>query len=133
MIRHEWPVTSRKPPSEGVAKGMEYETWEEVWEALGETKALEILNAQVKTNAMNEARASLTKGPTKSVLRSEAVNEIMLEVSQGEHTDVIGNKPALDALVAKRMAEIEERMRAEVSTSGGVTEDSEEEEELVEA
>ncbi len=131
MIRHEWPVTSRKPPSEGVAKGVEYETWDEVWDGVGETKALEIFNAQVKTNAMNEARASLTKGPTKSVLRSEAVNEIMLEVSQGQHTDVIGNKPALDALVAKRMAEIEERMRAAVAVSGEAVE--EEEEELVEA
>lgn len=78
---------------------------------LGEQKLLELLNAQIKTNAMNALRTARTKGPTKSALRSEAMNEIVQEISNGEHQDCLGNKDALDALIARRMDKIEEQMK----------------------
>lgn len=124
MQHCEAEVSSRKPPSKGVAKYISYETWDEVWTgdcAIGETKALELLNAQIKTNAMNETRGALTKGPSKSLLRSEAFNEIMQEVAAGSHTEVIGNKPALDALLQKRMDEIEARMREAAGAGAGAS------------
>lgn len=134
MQNCEAEVTSRKPPSKGIAKYIAYETWAEVWAGeYGETKSLELLNAQIKTNAMNETRASLTKGPSKSLLRSEAINEIMQEVASGSHTEVIGNKPALDALVQNRMDAIEERMRAAQIAAGAQFSDEDDDDEEAEA
>ena len=77
---------------------------------VGEQKLLDLYNAQVKTNAMNTLRTNLTKGPTKSILRAEAINEIVQEIANGEHPDCIGNKEVLDALITRRMTQIEERM-----------------------
>lgn len=92
-----------------------YDSWAEVCDdptfGLGETKALDLLNAQVKTNAMNALRTAKTKGPTKTLLRSEAMNEIVNEMADGAHRDCLGNKPALDALIERRMADIDARMK----------------------
>lgn len=92
-----------------------YDSWEEVLNdptyGVGEEKGLDLLNAQVKTNAMNVLRTSKTKGPTKGLLKSEAMNEIVNEIAAGEHQNCLGNKPALDALIERRMVEIEARMK----------------------
>ena len=80
-------------------------------QGLGEVKLLEILNAQVRTNAMNQHRAMKTKGPAKSYLRSEAMNEVVAEIAAGNHPEVVGNKAALDKLIEDRMALIETRMK----------------------
>ncbi len=108
----------------GSAKFPIFETIEEAMNhaeyGVGEQKLLDLLNAQVKTNAMNTLRTARTKGPTKSALRSEAMNEIVSEISNGEHANCIGNQEALGALIDRRMAEIEARMKeaAELAISG---------------
>jgi len=116
----------------GQAKYPVYETLDEAVNhaeyGLGEQKILDLLNAQVKTNSMNILRTARTKGPTKSALRSEAMNEIVSEISNGEHTDCIGNKDALDALIGRRMAQLEQRMKEAAEAAGaavGATADDE--------
>lgn len=117
MITGEADVSSEQKVI-GTATFPVYETVDEAindgeW-GLGEEKLLDILNAQIKTNAMNILRTARTKGPTKSALRSEAMNEIVQEISNGEHSGCIGNKDALDSLIARRVAEIETRMKSEL-------------------
>lgn len=117
MIIGEAEVTGEKR-NLGMAQYPVYETWDEVCSdevhGIGEVKGLELLNAQVKTNAMNTLRTAKTKGPSKSLLRSEAMNEILEEVSSApdSYPNVIGNRVALEALITKRMTEIEARMTA---------------------
>lgn len=98
----------------GSAKFPIFETLDEAvnddTHGFGEQRLLDIINAQVKTNAMNALRTERTKGPTKSALRGEAMNEIVSEIANGEHSDVIGNREALESLTIRRMAQIEQRM-----------------------
>ena len=84
---------------------------------LGEQKVLELINAQVKTTAMNDLRTAKTKGPTKGALRNIAFSEIMVEMNAGEHQDVIGDEVALIALIDRRMAELETRSKEARSTT----------------
>lgn len=107
----------------GEAKWDHLETVTEAQQSLGDEQLLSLLNAQIKTNAMNALRTMETKGPTKSSLRTEAMSEIVQEISDapGSFTDIIGNTMALEALITKRAAEIEERMKsaaAETITTG---------------
>ena len=92
-----------------------YETVDEILNhteyGLGEQKLLDLINAQIKTNAMNTLRTARTKGPTKSALRSEAVNEIVSEIANGDHAECIGNPDVLNALIERRMSQIEARMK----------------------
>ena len=78
---------------------------------LGEQKVLELINAQVKTTAMNDLRTAKTKGPTKGALRNTAFSEIMVEMAAGEHQEVIGDEVALTVLIDRRMGELEERAK----------------------
>lgn len=94
---------------------------------LGEAKVLELLNAQIKTNAMNARRAE-AKGPTKTVLAKEAQVQLIQEIAGGAHQDVIGNPDAWTALLAKRMAEIEARMKEAAGVAGEVDDEDDDEE-----
>ena len=129
MIIKESTVSSRKPPVETTCRHPVYETLQEALSdpnyGLGEEKILDLLNAQVKTNAMNEARMALTKGPSKSHLRSLAWSEVAEEIASGQHRECLGNQLALDALVDNRMKVIAERMKAAAATgaSGEADED----------
>ena len=78
---------------------------------LGEQRILDLINAQVKTNAMNDLRTAKTKGPTKGALRNTAFSEIMVEMAAGEHQEVIGDEVALTVLIDRRMAELEARAK----------------------
>ncbi len=124
MIKGEADVSSERKVL-GVAKFPVFETVKEAIdhpeEGLGEEKLLDLLNSQIKTNAMNLLRTNKTKGPTKGALRSEAWNEICQEIANREHPDCLGNKKALDELVEKRILIIEARMNK-------ATADAEEEE-----
>ena len=91
---------------------------------LGEQRILELINAQVKTNAMNDLRMTKTKGPTKGALRNIAFSEIMVEMNAGEHQDVIGDEVALTALIDRRMAELETRAK-EALPAAATTEEEE--------
>ena len=77
---------------------------------LGEAKILELLNAQIRTNAMNTLRTAKTKGPTKGWLKDEATAEVVASIQ--DHPELIGDTPALQAAIAKKMDEISERMKA---------------------
>ena len=114
MIKGEADVSSEQKIL-GVARFPVFETVKEAVdhpdEGLGEEKLLDLLNAQIKTNAMNLLRTNKTKGPTKGALRSEAWNEICQEIANREHPDCLGNKKALDDLVEKRIIIIEARMK----------------------
>ena len=92
---------------------------------LGEEKLLDILNSQIKTNSMNTLRTAMTKGPTKSALRSEAMSQIVQEITvEGEHQSVIGNKDALDALISRRVAQLEAEAK-EAASAAAVVDDEE--------
>ena len=91
---------------------------------LGPIKVLELINTQVKTNAMNNKRAQ-AKGPTKTLLRSEAMTEVVAEIAAGNHPNAIGNKAVLESLIEQRMAVIAQRIKD--STGAGIEEDEEEE------
>lgn len=123
-------VSTKKPPKNATVKHIVYETWEEVFRhpehGLGEVKSLELLNAQVKTEAMNKKRAEMAKGPTKSSLRSDAIQEIFDEMSAGHHKDAIGNQLVLEAKIDRRMKEIADR-RKEVPVSAFTPSEEDEE------
>ena len=113
----------------GVATFPQFETVDEAVNhpehGLGEEKLLDILNSQIKTNSMNTLRTIKTKGPTKGALRSEAMSQIIQEITvDGEHQDVVGNKDALTALIDRRMAQLE----AEAKEASAVAAEVEEEE-----
>ncbi len=111
----------------GSAKYTIFETVEEALHdpehGLGEERLLDILNAQIKTNSMNVLRTNLTKGPTKSVLRMEAMNEIVQEVTAGEHGECVGNKEALEALIGRRILQLELRAKEAAAAAGIGTDD----------
>lgn len=131
MIISSAEVTSEKRVL-GEANFPQFESVEEALNhpeyGLGETRLLEILNAQIKTNAMNKLRTDMTKGPSKGALRSEAMNEIVQEISSGEHQHCIGNREALEQLVAERMKKIEQRIETARQSAGatGAMEDEDE-------
>ena len=92
---------------------------------LGEQKVLELINAQVKTTAMNDLRTAKTKGPTKGALRNTAFSEIMVEMAAGEHQEVIGDEVALTVLIDRRMAELEERAKEALPVAEASDDDDE--------
>ena len=94
---------------------------------LGDEKLLDLLNAQIKTNAMNALRTAATKGPTKAGLRSKAMSEIVSEITSGEHQNVIGDELALNTLIAKRMGELESRAKEAAAAMAAAAQDDEEE------
>lgn len=49
----------------------EYESAGEALEAIGETKLLELVNAQVRTNELNRVRALHTNGPGKKAIEAK--------------------------------------------------------------
>lgn len=86
---------------------------------LGEQKVLDLINAQVKTNAMNDLRTAKTKGPTKGALRNTAFSEIMVEMTAGDHQEVIGDEVALTSLIDRRISELEKRAKEALPPTAG--------------
>lgn len=95
---------------------------------LGEVKLLELLNAQVKTNAMNALRTSKTKGATKTALRDAAASEIVQEIADQQHQEVVGKPELLSALINRRAAEIDQRMKDSAASETEEDEDSSDDE-----
>jgi hypothetical protein len=81
----------------------EYETVAEAQTALGDAKLLELLNSQVKTNAMNQKRQEATGKPTKAQFMSKAMASLTMEELQS----CIGDEAKMQALVANKAAQIE--------------------------
>ena len=101
----------------GIAKYPVFETVDELLNdpshGMSEPELLRLINAQVKTNAMNTVRTNATKGPTKGWLRAEATNEVfeMLAADPGLQTSIRGDRAALDKLITDQEAAIAERMK----------------------
>ena len=85
----------------GTAEYPEYQSAQEAVEALGEAEMLKILNQQIRTNAMNEVRASTQ--PSKENIRTEAMASITAE----EWSQVAGDMPAMKKLLAERIKVVE--------------------------
>lgn len=119
----------------GVAEFEIYETVAEAVDHLGEEELLSLLNAQVKTNAMNKTRQAATVGPSKKALRAQATAEIIndITVARAEdpnaYADVLGDPAAMERLTTERMGEIEQRMKAQIPEVDENEEEDEDEDE----
>ena len=86
-----------------------YDSVDEAIEDLGEASALNMLNAQVRTNAMNQARALATGKPGKKALYNQAIAEIDIE----EFKKVAGDAGALKILIEQKVLALEAKRQAE--------------------
>lgn len=94
----------------------EYETISEAVDTLGEDKALELINAQVRTNEMNRTRALYRPGePSKTLLRSKALGRISGE----EFMSCAGDVEKIEALIKDKMAEVELELKTQRASSAG--------------
>lgn len=115
MIKKTASVKSKKD----VVGTAEYLVFDSVAEAVGELsepKVLSLINAQYRTNAMNVVRSGATGKPSKTYLRNLA----WTRVSPDEFESVAGDYDALQALVERKMAEVEKEImasRPEVETA----------------
>lgn len=81
----------------GEASFPHYDNTQEVLDGIGEVKMLELVNSQVKTNAMNLVRAEKTGKPSKIRQRSNALAAAPTE----ELVAASGDADLMDALIAK--------------------------------
>lgn len=93
----------------GTAHFKIYETVDEAVGHLGESKLLELLNSQVKTNEMNEVRGQAKGGPTAASVRNKAMARFTAEDWQR----CIGNEDAIKETLEKYIAEIKAEMEEE--------------------
>jgi hypothetical protein len=101
------PVRS-KSQVVGEARFNIYDSVAEAVGAIGEEPVLSLVNAQVKTNEMNRIRSEKTGKVSKSQLKNLAMAEITVDEFQA----VVGDTTALDALLERKMAEVEARLEA---------------------
>ena len=101
----------------GMADYPIYETGQEAIDGLGEAKLLKLVNAQIRTDAMNKVRAAYNQKPTKTALRNKAMAAITVE----EFTGVAGDPAKLETLIQKKMADIEKAEEG-ATTNGGAGE-----------
>lgn len=86
-------------------------------EGLGEEAVLDLINAQIKTNARNKLRTERLKGPSKSALRSAAYSDVvqMIVDNPSEYPHLIGNPDAMNEAVEARMEELEKERKAQIA------------------
>jgi hypothetical protein len=96
----------------GFAEFPEFSSTAEAIEALGEKDVCGLINTQVKTNAMNEVRASATGKPPKAKLQLMAQVE-MCALPPEEMTKFAGDPQAVQKWLEERMQVIEARLDAE--------------------
>ena len=94
----------------GDAVFWEYDSLEEAAEHIGEEKALEMINAQTRTNEMNRVRALAKGGPSKGKLREMALCEITTE----QFAECAGDKAKIEQLLMETSKIIEDRMASAV-------------------
>jgi len=102
-MRSETKEVKSKSKVVGQATYNVYDNLQEAVENVGESKALELINIQEKTNALNQVRQAAVGKPSKSALKQKALAMISIE----EFTSVAGDPTALDNLVSKKVAELE--------------------------
>jgi hypothetical protein len=98
-------VTSKFIPEdkEVFAEHNVYDSVSEATGSMGEKDLLELINAQVRTNAMNTVRAQYNTAPSKEALRRKARASITLD----EFREVVGDEAKLEALIDKKVAALE--------------------------
>lgn len=100
----------------GTAEYPKYDSVQEGVDDIGAEGVLELINAQVRTNAMNSIRAQAVGKPSKTMLRKQAMGRISMEELQAN----AGNPDALEDLVLKYMAEIESELASAAPTEAEV-------------
>jgi len=85
-----------------------FDTIAEAIETLGEDVALGLINTQHATNAKNKVRQLATGKPSKTALRSEA----MANLTADEFASIAGDPQALEALLGKKVSELEKKYAA---------------------
>jgi len=98
-----------------------FDTLNEAVDGLGEARVLALVNKQNKTDAMNAVRAGATGKPSKKLLRKQALSRITIDEFKG----VAGDEDALEALISRKVAELE----AEAPLASEVSEDEDEDDE----
>ncbi len=83
----------------GTAEYPKYDSVEEAVAGMSEISILNLINAQVRTNAMNEVRNKVVGRPSKKKLFRRARGEISIE----EFAEVQGDMDAIDALVDQKV------------------------------
>lgn len=102
-----------------------FDTTAEAVQTLGEAKVLELLNAQVKTNAMNQKRQEATGKPTKAQFMAKAMASLTIEELQS----CVGDEAKMTALVQSKAAQLEadfEKKQAEALAAANENGDDEE-------
>lgn len=81
-----------------------YDSTDEAIEGQGEARALELLNAQIRTNALNNLRALQRPGgaPSMKALRTEALGRITGE----EWVSIAGDPVKIEAKILEKIDEI---------------------------
>jgi len=104
-------ATSEVRSKSRVVATCEYEVFDSVAEAVeakGEQSILNLINAQVRTNAMNLARAKATGKPSRKALEAEALSLITIEEFQA----CAGDQVELRNLINRKVAELEAKYAA---------------------
>ena len=115
MLTKETDVKSAKNLV-GVATYPIYQGVDEAVEDLGDERLLSILNAQIRTNAMNEVRAAATATPSKSRLYKMATQAV---VTDPKALQALSQDPSqLDALIEAKLVEIKADLK-EKKIEGG--------------
>jgi len=86
----------------GVAEYPIYDSSAEAVEDKGDEAIVALINAQVRTNAMNVVRNAAVARPSKKKLYKQARASISLE----EYGEVIGDEDAIEALVERKAKEL---------------------------
>jgi len=116
----------------GIATYPQYDSLDEAVNhpdyGMGEARILELLNAQVRTNAMNEVRHAAVKGPSKKRLRERATGELFSDManSPGDYSHLVGDEAAVQREIQRRMDAIEAGMKASVGAPAEEPEDEDE-------
>lgn len=102
----------------GTATFLIYDSISEAIESIGEEKSLELLNAQVKTNAMNTTRAESREPTSNKALTNKAMEgftaDDWLEIAQAGGAEASRSllKLKLDAKIAELKAQLPEEAAA---------------------
>lgn len=97
----------------GEATYMEYENVAEAVAAIGEATILTLINAQIRTNAMNQVRAGAVGKPSAAAIRMEALASCSTE----ELVSCAQDKAKLEELLNRKVAEIKAKQSSPVTAA----------------
>jgi len=107
----------------GTAEYPVFDTIQEARDTFGDEACLELINAQTKTNEMNRIRSDATTKPSKKRLMRLALGELTPQ----EIGPIAGDSAAIEALIQKKMNEIESRLAAAGPDEDGSSDDGNDE------